>query len=84
MMAHSDVSVTVYFNHAGGDGDTHDTPMVAAVLDVPGWNTRRKYFCRSKTSGQWPSTDDFVKQRRDVSLHGGRAAPRRSIDIWPI
>ena len=59
MMAHADVLVTVYSTMLV-ETAIHDTPMVAAVLDVPGgWNTRRKYSLPLKDIGQWPTHRRF-------------------------
>ena len=63
MMAHSDVLVTVYSTMLV-ETAIHDTPMVAAVLDVPGgWNTRRKYSLPLKDIGQWPTHRRFREAR---------------------
>jgi len=59
MMAHSDVLVTVYSTMLV-ETAIHDTPMVAAVLDVPGgWNVRRKYSLPLRQIGNWPTHKRF-------------------------
>ncbi len=59
MMAHSDVVVTVYSTMLV-ETAVHDTPMVAAVIDIPGgWNMRRKYSLSLKEIGNWPTHKRF-------------------------
>ncbi|HLA06744.1 MAG TPA: hypothetical protein VJ022_04815, partial [Anaerolineales bacterium] len=74
MMAHSDVLVTVYSTMVV-ETAVHDTPIVAAVIDVPGgWNTVRaassggtpvrdgepkKYSLSLKKIGNWPTHKRF-------------------------
>ena len=59
MMAHSDVLVTVYSTMLV-ETAIHDTPMVAAVLDVPGgWNVRGKYSLPLRQIGNWPTHRRF-------------------------
>jgi hypothetical protein len=74
MMAHSDVLVTVYSTMVV-ETAVHDTPIVAAVIDVPGgWNTvraassggtpvrdgePRKYSLSLKKIGNWPTHKRF-------------------------
>ena len=63
MMAYSDVVVTVYSTMLV-ETAIHDTPMVSAVLDVPGgWNTRRKYSLPLKDIGEWPTHKRFREAR---------------------
>lgn len=59
MMAHSDVMVTVYSTMLV-ETAVHDTPMVAAVIDVPGgWNRPGKYSRSLKEIGNWPTHSRF-------------------------
>ena len=59
MMAHSDVLVTVYSTMVV-ETAVHDTPIVAAVIDVPGgWNKPKKYSLSLKEIGNWPTHKRF-------------------------
>lgn len=59
MMAHSDVFVTVYSTMVV-ECAVHDTPIVAAVIDVPGgWNQPKKYSLSLKEIGNWPTHQRF-------------------------
>ena len=59
MMAHSDVLVTVYSTMVV-ETAVHDTPIVAAVIDVPGgWNKPKKYSLSLKKIGNWPTHKRF-------------------------
>jgi CDP-glycerol glycerophosphotransferase (TagB/SpsB family) len=59
MMAHSDVVVTVYSTMVV-ETAVHDTPIVAAVIDVPGgWNKPKKYSLPLKKIGNWPTHQRF-------------------------
>ena len=59
MMAHSDVLVTVYSTMVV-ETAVHDTPIVAAVIDVPGgWNVPRKFSLSLKEIGDWPTHKRF-------------------------
>ncbi|RPJ27861.1 MAG: hypothetical protein EHM33_06555 [Chloroflexi bacterium] len=59
MMAHSDVLVTVYSTMVV-ETAVHDTPIVAAVIDIPGgWNKPRKYSLSLKKIGNWPTHKRF-------------------------
>jgi CDP-glycerol glycerophosphotransferase (TagB/SpsB family) len=59
MMAHSDVLVTVYSTMVV-ETAIHDTPIVAAVIDVPGgWNTPKKFSLSLKEIGNWPTHKRF-------------------------
>ncbi len=59
MMAHSDVLVTVYSTMVV-ETAVHDTPIVAAVIDVPGgWNKPKKYSLSLKKIGNWPTHQRF-------------------------
>jgi hypothetical protein len=61
MMAHSDVVVTVYSTMLV-ETAIHDTPMIAAVMDVPGgWNVPRKYSLALKAIGNWPTHQRFLE-----------------------
>jgi len=72
MMAHSDVLVTVYSTMVV-ETAIHDTPIVAAVIDVPGgWNVRKKYSLSLKKIGNWPTHKRF----RDAKA--GRVAENES------
>jgi hypothetical protein len=81
MMAHSDVLVTVYSTMLV-ETAIHDTPMVAAVLDVPGgWNVRRKYSLPLRQIGNWPT------HRRFREAGAGRVADteeglRRALNVY--
>ncbi len=68
MMAHSDVLVTVYSTMVV-ETAIHDTPIVAAVIDVPGgWNKPGKYSLSLRKIGNWPTHLRFRQAR------AGRAA----------
>lgn len=59
MMAHSDVLVTVYSTMVV-ETAVHDTPIVAAVIDVPGgWNKKGKFSLSLKEIGNWPTHKRF-------------------------
>src|SRR5512145_1223842 len=59
MMAHSDVLVTVYSTMVV-ETAVHDTPIVAAVIDVPGgWNKKGKFSLSLKEIGDWPTHKRF-------------------------
>jgi hypothetical protein len=59
MMAHSDVMVTVYSTMLV-ETAVHDTPMVAAVIDVPGgWNKKGKFSLSLREIGDWPTHKRF-------------------------
>jgi CDP-glycerol glycerophosphotransferase (TagB/SpsB family) len=59
MMAHSDVLVTVYSTMVV-ETAVHDTPIIAAVIDVPGgWNKRGKYSLSLRKIGNWPTHQRF-------------------------
>jgi len=59
MMAHSDVLVTVYSTMVV-ETAVHDTPIVAAVIDIPGgWNKPKKYSLSLKKIGNWPTHKRF-------------------------
>ena len=63
MMAHSDVLVTVYSTMVV-ETAVHDTPIVAAVIDVPGgWNVSKKYSLSLKKIGNWPTHKRFRDAR---------------------
>src|SRR5512139_840040 len=63
MMAHSDVLVTVYSTMVV-ETAVHDTPIVAAVIDVPGgWNKPRKFSLSLKKIGNWPTHKRFRDSR---------------------
>jgi hypothetical protein len=63
MMAYSDVMVTVYSTMLV-ETAIHDTPMIAATLDVPGgWNVRRKYSLALGEIGNWPTHRRFREAR---------------------
>ena len=63
MMAHSDVLVTVYSTMVV-ETAVHDTPIVAAVIDVPGgWNKPRKFSLSLKEIGNWPTHKRFRDAR---------------------
>ncbi|HSL27700.1 MAG TPA: CDP-glycerol glycerophosphotransferase family protein [Anaerolineales bacterium] len=63
MMAHSDVLVTVYSTMVV-ETAVHDTPIVAAVIDVPGgWNQPKKFSLSLKEIGNWPTHKRFRDAR---------------------
>jgi CDP-glycerol glycerophosphotransferase (TagB/SpsB family) len=63
MMAHSDVLVTVYSTMVV-ETAVHDTPIVAAVIDVPGgWNKQKKFSLSLKEIGNWPTHKRFRDAR---------------------
>jgi hypothetical protein len=63
MMAHSDVLVTVYSTMVV-ETAVHDTPIVAAVIDVPGgWNKKGKFSLSLKEIGDWPTHKRFRNAR---------------------
>src|SRR5512134_3873001 len=63
MMAHSDVLVTVYSTMLV-ETAVHDTPMIAATIDVPGgWNVPKKYSLALKDIGNWPTHKRFRAAR---------------------
>ena len=62
-MAHSDVLVTVYSTMVV-ETAVHDTPIVAAVIDVPGgWNKPKKFSLSLKEIGNWPTHQRFREAR---------------------
>ena len=72
MMAHSDVLVTVYSTMVV-ETAVHDTPIVAAVIDVPGgWNKKGKFSLSLKKIGNWPTHKRFRVAR------AGRVAQNES------
>jgi hypothetical protein len=63
MMAHSDVLVTVYSTMVV-ETAVHDTPVVAAVIDLPGgWNKKGKFSLSLKKIGNWPTHKRFREER---------------------
>ena len=59
MMKHSDVLATVYSTMVV-ETAVHDTPIVAAVIDMPGgWNQPKKYSLSLKEIGNWPTHQRF-------------------------
>jgi CDP-glycerol glycerophosphotransferase (TagB/SpsB family) len=59
MMAYSDVVVTVYSTMLV-ETAAHDTPMIAATIDVPGgWNKKGKFSLSLKEIGDWPTHQRF-------------------------
>jgi CDP-glycerol glycerophosphotransferase (TagB/SpsB family) len=59
MMAYSDVVVTVYSTMLV-ETAVHDTPMIAATIDVPGgWNKPNKFSLSLKEIGNWPTHKRF-------------------------
>jgi CDP-glycerol glycerophosphotransferase (TagB/SpsB family) len=63
MMAHSDVLVTVYSTMVV-ETAVHDTPIVAAVIDVPGgWKKKGKFSLSLKEIGDWPTHKRFRDAR---------------------
>lgn len=77
MMAYSDVVVTVYSTMLV-ETAIHDTPMIAAVIDVPGgWNVPKKYSLALKDIGNWPTHKRF----RDAKA-GRIAADEHELVEW--
>ena len=63
MMALSDVLVTVYSTMVV-ETAVHDTPIVAAVIDIPGgWNKPKKFSLSLKKIGNWPTHKRFRDAR---------------------
>jgi CDP-glycerol glycerophosphotransferase (TagB/SpsB family) len=63
MMAYSDVVVTVYSTMLV-ETAVHDTPMIAATIDVPGgWNKKGKFSLSLKEIGDWPTHKRFRNAR---------------------
>jgi hypothetical protein len=63
MMAHSDVLVTVYSTMVV-ETAVHDTPIVAAVIDIPGgWNVPKKFSLSLKEIGGWPTHKRFCEAK---------------------
>jgi CDP-glycerol glycerophosphotransferase (TagB/SpsB family) len=59
MMAYSDVLVTVYSTMLV-ETAVHDTPMIAATIDVSGgWNKPNKFSLSLKEIGDWPTHQRF-------------------------
>jgi len=59
MMTYSDVVVTVYSTMLV-ETAVHDTPMIAATIDVPGgWNKPNKFSLSLKEIGNWPTHKRF-------------------------
>ncbi len=59
MMAYSDVVVTVYSTMLV-ETAIHDTPMIAATIDIPGgWNKPKKFSLSLKQIGDWPTHQRF-------------------------
>ncbi len=59
VMAYSDVVVTVYSTMLV-ETAVHDTPMIAATIDVPGgWNRKNKFSLSLKEIGNWPTHKRF-------------------------
>lgn len=72
MMAYSDVVVTVYSTMLV-ETAVHDTPMIAATIDIPGgWNKKNKFSLPLKEIGDWPTHKRF----RDAKA--GRVAENES------
>jgi hypothetical protein len=63
MMAYSDVVVTVYSTMLV-ETAVHNTPMIAATIDVPGgWNKKGKFSLSLKEIGDWPTHKRFREAR---------------------
>jgi hypothetical protein len=63
MMAYSDVVVTVYSTMLV-ETAVHDTPMIAATIDVPGgWNKKGKFSLSLKEIGDWPTHKRFIQAK---------------------
>lgn len=81
MMAYSDVLVTVYSTMLV-ETAVHDTPMIAATIDVPGgWNKKNKFSLSLKEIGDWPTHKRFREAK------AGRVATnlpelREALDLY--
>jgi hypothetical protein len=63
MLAYSDVFVTVYSTMVV-EAAVHNTPIVSAVIDVPGgWNKPKKFSLSLKEIGNWPTHQRFRQAR---------------------
>lgn len=72
MMAYSDVVVTVYSTMLV-ETAVHDTPMIAATIDIPGgWNKKNKFSLSLKEIGDWPTHKRFREAK------AGRVAENES------
>ncbi|HRQ32635.1 MAG TPA: hypothetical protein PLM89_05990, partial [Anaerolineales bacterium] len=72
MMAYSDVVVTVYSTMLV-ETAVHDTPMIAATIDIPGgWNKKNKCSLSLKEIGNWPTHKRFREAK------AGRVAENES------
>lgn len=81
MLLHSDVFVTVYSTMVV-ECALHDTPIVAAVIDVPGgWNTPRKYSLSLKEIGDWPTHRRF-RDARAGRVAGDERELRAAINFY--
>jgi CDP-glycerol glycerophosphotransferase (TagB/SpsB family) len=69
MMAHSDVLVTVYSTMVV-ETAVHDTPIIAAVIDVPGgWNRPKKFSLPLSKIGNWPTHKRFREAKAGPVAH---------------
>ena len=81
MMAHSDVLVTVYSTMVV-ETAVHDTPIVAAVIDVPGgWNKKGKFSLSLKEIGDWPTHKRF-RDARAGRVANNEKALCEAIDLY--
>ncbi len=81
MMAHSDVVVTVYSTMLV-ETAIHDTPLVAAVLDIPGgWNLPNKYSLSLRKIGNWPTHKRF-REARAGRVAVDESGLRDAIDLY--
>ena len=81
MMAHSDVLVTVYSTMVV-ETAVHDTPIVAAVIDVPGgWNKKNKFSLSLKEIGDWPTHKRF-RDARAGRMAGSEKELCEVIDLY--
>ncbi len=81
MMAHSDVVVTVYSTMLV-ETAIHDTPLVAAIIDMPGgWNAPNKYSLSLKRIGDWPTHKRF-REARAGRVAGDEMELRDAINMY--
>jgi hypothetical protein len=81
MMAHSDVLVTVYSTMVV-ETAVHDTPIVAAVIDVPGgWNKPKKYSLSLKRIGNWPTHKRF-REAEAGRVAGDERSLRDALNLY--
>jgi hypothetical protein len=81
MMAYSDVVVTVYSTMLV-ETAVHDTPMIAATIDVPGgWNKKGKFSLSLKEIGDWPTHLRF-RMAKAGRVASNEAELRDALDMY--